>query len=304
MMVSKPRFSVIIPTFNREAFLLDAVRSAANASPENTEIIVVNDGNDFSESIKSVLNTLNVFVLKTEGSVGAGGARNQGANHATGQWLLFLDDDDLIAVGYWKSLSDFLLYGDGAHHRSYGFCHATILSDRKEMHRISNSSATNVSHVLEKRNLLRSKLAALSRGFWLSTSIFREVGGIDAQLRVNEDTDLCLKLIACGAKCYVSSFNGAIIYKGPRDQKTSKSVTKTHSSVERASYFKRIIDKHTKLLDTDKAANEWIWKRYLKMAARAKDQTAIAKLASDKTLTLKAKLFLGVYWAGIFLLRL
>ena len=304
MMVRKPRFSVIIPTFNREAFLLDAVQSAVNASPENTEIIVVNDGNDFSQSTKSVLGTLNVSMFKTVGRVGAGGARNQGAKHATGQWLLFLDDDDLIAVGYWKLLSDFLLSGDEEHHRSYGFCHFTTSNDRDEMHRISNSKATNVSDILEERNSLRSKLAALSHGFWLSTSIFREVGGIDAQLKVNEDTDLCLKLIASSAKCYVSSFNGAIIYKGPRNQKISKSVTKTHSSVERASYFERIIDKHTKLLDTDKAANEWIWKRYLKMAARAKDQTAIAKLASNKTLTLKTKLFLGVYWSGVFLLRL
>ena len=304
MMVRKPRFSVIIPTFNREAFLLDAVQSAVNASPENTEIIVVNDGNDFSESTKSVLGTLNVSMFKTVGSVGAGGARNQGAKHAIGQWLLFLDDDDLIAVGYWKLLSDFLSSGDEEHHRSYGFCHFTTSNDRDEMHRISNSKATNVSDILEERNSLRSKLAALSQGFWLSTSIFREVGGIDAQLKVNEDTDLCLKLTASSAKCYVSSFNGAIIYKGPRDQKISKSVTKTHSSVERASYFERIIDKHTKLLGTDKAANEWIWKRYLKMAARAKDQTAIAKLASNKTLTLKTKLFLGVYWSGVFLLRL
>ena len=106
-MVSEIIFSVIIPTYNREAFLLDAVRSAVNASPEHTEIIVVNDGTNFSERTKSVLGTSNVSIVKTDGGVGAGGARNHGANHATGQWLLFLDDDDLIAAGYWKSLANF-----------------------------------------------------------------------------------------------------------------------------------------------------------------------------------------------------
>ena len=303
-MVSKIRFSIIIPTYNREIYLLDAVRSAVNASPANAEIIIVNDGDDFSETTKNVLDTLNAFTLKTVGGIGAGAARNQGAKQATGQWLLFLDDDDLIAAGYWQLVSEFLLQGDETHYRSYGFCHATTSKNREEMHLISNRKATNASCFLEEKNLLRSKLAALSRGFWLSALIFKEVGGIDPQLRVNEDTDLCLKLIASGAKCYVNSFNGAIIYKGPRGPKVSKSVTKAHNAIERASYFKRIIDKHTKLLADDSAANKWIWKRYLKMAARAKKQTAIAELAENKTLTLKSKLFLGVYWYGVFLLRL
>ena len=299
-MVIKSTFSVIIPTFNREAFLLDAVRSAVNASPENTEIIVVNDGSEFSENVKSALDILNISVLKTEGGIGAGGARNQGAEHATGQWLLFLDDDDLIAFSYWKSLSEFLLKGPEEHHRSYGFCQTTILNNREKMHRIAGKKAISVSYVLEESNLLRPKLVGLSCGFWLSTTLFREVGGFDGQLRVNEDTDLCLSLIACGGKCYVSSFNGAIIYVGLRVRNISQSVTKACNAADRASYFKRIIDKHTKLLDTDKAANAWIWKRYLKMAARAKDRTAIANLAANKNLALLTKLFLAVYWTGSF----
>jgi glycosyltransferase involved in cell wall biosynthesis len=53
-MVSKIRFSIIIPTYNREIYLLDAVRSAVNASPANAEIIIVNDGDDFSETTKNV----------------------------------------------------------------------------------------------------------------------------------------------------------------------------------------------------------------------------------------------------------
>ena len=303
-MVSEIIFSVIIPTYNREAFLLDAVRSAVNASPEHTEIIVVNDGTNFSERTKSVLGTLNVSIVKTDGGVGAGGARNHGANHATGQWLLFLDDDDLIAAGYWKSLANFLVYEIESKNQSYGFCYATTSNDREEMNVISKRKVKNASFFLEGRNLLQPKLAALSRGFWVSSLIFKEVGGIDVRLRVNEDTDLCLKLIASGANCYFSSFNGAIVYKGPRDRKISQSVTKTHSAAERASYFKRIIDKNTELLKTDSAANKWIWKRYLKMAARAKDLTVIANLTTNETFALKEKLLLAAYWFGIFLLRL
>ena len=140
-------FSVIIPTFNREIFLLDAVRSAVNSRPKNAEIIVVNDGNELLESTKNILDNLNVTTLETEGGVGASEARNYGAKHATGQWLLFLDDDDLIQNGYWKTLSEFLLHGNKTHHRSYGFCSMIAESNREEMHRIANKEVKNIDYI-------------------------------------------------------------------------------------------------------------------------------------------------------------
>jgi len=49
--------------------------------------------------------TLGAVSVKTKGGLGAGAARNIGADHAREQWLLFLDDDDLIAVGYWQAVA-------------------------------------------------------------------------------------------------------------------------------------------------------------------------------------------------------
>lgn len=148
------------------------------------------------------------------------------------------------------------------------------------------------------------KMAALCRGFWLSNSIFKEVGGFDPELRVNEDTDLCLKLVASGARCYVSSFDGVIVYKGPRNSKVSKSVTKAYNASERASYFKKIIVRHSKLLEADRPANKWVWKRYLKMAARARKKSALVELAENTKLDFITKFILRTYWYIIFLSRL
>ena len=179
-MAIQSSFSIIIPTFNREIFLLDAVRSAVNARPENAEIIVVNDGNELLESTRNILDSLNVSTLKTEGGVGASDARNHGAKHATGQWLLFLDDDDLIQLDYWKSLSEFLLHGNKTHQRSYGFCSTVALSDREGMHRIANNEVESISYIYNSKGSLQSKLGGLGQGFWLSKSIYEEVGGLDA----------------------------------------------------------------------------------------------------------------------------
>lgn len=297
-------FSVIIPTYNREVYLLDAVLSAVNASPENTEIIIVNDGRQLSEATRNRLGALNAVVLKTAGGTGAGAARNLGAERATGQWLLFLDDDDLVSVEYWQSIFELLVQGDGMHYRSYGFCQTTISKDRDTMYAIANTVKSVTTSFVEEKKSLRMKMAALCRGFWLSNSIFKEVGGFDPELRVNEDTDLCLKLVASGARCYISSFDGVIVYKGPRNSKVSKSVTKEYNASERASYFKKIIGRHSKLLEADRSANKWVWKRYLKMAARARKKSALVELAENTNLDFITKFILRSYWYIIFLSRL
>jgi len=51
---------------------------------------------------------LGAMTVKTKGGLGAGAARNIGADCAHDQWLLFLDDDDLTAVGYWQAVARYI----------------------------------------------------------------------------------------------------------------------------------------------------------------------------------------------------
>lgn len=86
--------SIIIPTYNRRNFLEQAIRSCELQYGVACEIIIVDDGStDDSETFCSRLPHVRYF--KQE-NCGPGAARNLGMKHAQGEFIKFLDDDDVL----------------------------------------------------------------------------------------------------------------------------------------------------------------------------------------------------------------
>jgi glycosyltransferase involved in cell wall biosynthesis len=98
-LVDYPLVSVIIPTYNRYSYLLNAINSVKNQTYKNTEIIIVNDCSSQQEYYTNTFDGCRVLHLKenTRNIVGypcVGFVRNQGINIAKGKYIAFLDDDD------------------------------------------------------------------------------------------------------------------------------------------------------------------------------------------------------------------
>jgi len=91
-----PLISVVISSKNRHSLVLDAVASVIDQALDNVEIIVVDDCSE--PPLKSVLYEKfhdKVFCLRNETSLGGACARNRGAQFARGEYIAFLDDDDI-----------------------------------------------------------------------------------------------------------------------------------------------------------------------------------------------------------------
>jgi hypothetical protein len=91
--------SVIIPTYNRSAFLVEAVDSVLAQTYPVHEVVIVDDGSQ--EEHRRVLRQLVakspvVKVVEQTSNLGRSRARNDGMARSTGDLLLFLDDDDLL----------------------------------------------------------------------------------------------------------------------------------------------------------------------------------------------------------------
>lgn len=92
------KVSVIITTHNREKFLKQAVKSVLNQTYSNYECIIVDDASN-DENLKYLKKLTNDKIKKIyisrEESKGGNYARNKGIENCTGEFIAFLDDDDI-----------------------------------------------------------------------------------------------------------------------------------------------------------------------------------------------------------------
>jgi glycosyltransferase involved in cell wall biosynthesis len=90
--------SIVIPTRNRSALLRTTLRSALGQKGANIEVIVVDEASaDDTPSVLAGISDPRLRVIRNDRPLGLPGARNRGGGEARGEWLAFLDDDDLWA---------------------------------------------------------------------------------------------------------------------------------------------------------------------------------------------------------------
>jgi glycosyltransferase involved in cell wall biosynthesis len=92
------KVSVVIPTHNRRAWLGLTLRSVLRQHHHDLEAIVVDDGStDGTDEMLADVFDPRVRVIPHESPRGVGASRNHGAAEARGEWIAFVDDDDLWA---------------------------------------------------------------------------------------------------------------------------------------------------------------------------------------------------------------
>jgi glycosyltransferase involved in cell wall biosynthesis len=90
--------SVVMPTRNRHLLLALALRSVLHQQDVELEVIVVDEAsNDETPAMLASIGDARVRVIRNERPLGVSAARNSGAAVSRGEWLAFLDDDDLWA---------------------------------------------------------------------------------------------------------------------------------------------------------------------------------------------------------------
>lgn len=101
------KFSIIIPVYNVEQYISRCLESILKQTYRNYEVIIVNDGSkDHSYEICCKYRELDerIIVISKENQ-GVSSARNLGLQHASGDYVIFVDSDDTISPDLCKSLS-------------------------------------------------------------------------------------------------------------------------------------------------------------------------------------------------------
>jgi CDP-glycerol glycerophosphotransferase len=186
-----PRISVIVPIYNVERYLAESLESAAGQTISDLEVIMVDDGStDGSAAIAEGFAARDSrFRLLTQPNGGLSKARNTGIDAASGEYLAFLDSDDLLPLDAYERLlgaieqtgSDF---ATGNVHRlsAWGTAQARFLERTFAETRLA-------THVTRFRPLLADRTAwnkLFKRSFWDANG-FRFPEG-----RVHEDIPVIL----------------------------------------------------------------------------------------------------------------
>lgn len=110
--LKEPKISIIVPVYNVEKYVEKCLKSLANQTMQDFEIIIVNDGSkDNSEEIiknfKENHPNLQIKYLKKENG-GLASARNYGVKYATGKYISFIDSDDYVDSNLYKNLEKYM----------------------------------------------------------------------------------------------------------------------------------------------------------------------------------------------------
>jgi glycosyltransferase involved in cell wall biosynthesis len=205
-----PRISVIIPTYNRAAYLDEAIQSVLAQTFEDWELIVVDDGStDATAEVAAKYS--GKITYKRQANAGACAARNLGLACASGEYISFLDSDDrmlpnnladLLAVleqhpqvdvaygwYYWMEADGSPSYRAGPHIKN-----ATRPSPWPDAS-VRPSGTTMEGQVLPK--LLQEETMLLGTALVRRTCV-EAIGGFDRSVEFNEHWDFFLSLARRG----------------------------------------------------------------------------------------------------------
>lgn len=94
------KVSVIIPIYNVEKYIANTIKSVCAQSWRKIEVILVDDGSEDASldiAIKQLQHMIDIpYTVVRQKNLGQGVARNAGVEKASGEWLLFLDSDDVL----------------------------------------------------------------------------------------------------------------------------------------------------------------------------------------------------------------
>ena len=199
---TRPVFSVVVPTFRRRDSVLETVLSLRGQTfTDGFEVIVVVDGSD--DGSGEALRSLEVpFPLKVieQSNAGAASARNRGASEATGEFLLFLDDDmvahpELLVQHYNSQRSD----------ADTVLGHLPLHPESPEnfLSRAVGRWAENRAKKLQTKGNQLNLGDLLTGQLSIRRELFEALGGFDAEFTRNgsfgaEDTDLGWRLLQGG----------------------------------------------------------------------------------------------------------
>ncbi len=193
--MDSPVVSVVIRTKDRPKLLKQALTSLVNQTYKNFEVIIVNDGGvEIEELLDEFQNDLPIKYLTNRKPVGRSAAGNQGLQIAIGQYINFLDDDDLLYDRHLQVLID-CIQKNPKIGLVYSDCNLAFYQWREDGSLTMRSASKRLfkSKDFDRERLYQSNYIPIMTALFRK-NLLTEVGYLDQDLEVFEDWDLWIRM--------------------------------------------------------------------------------------------------------------
>lgn len=180
-----PLISVIMPVYNRKDVVMNAIDSVLAQTYDNFELIVIDDAStDGTTDLLKQINHEKVRVIFHEKNKYASGARNTGLKNSKGEYVAYLDSDNLFDERYLAAtVGAFLLLPD-----------ADALHSAQYRYETYDSKPFAVQFGSLNKSLLHNHNFVDMNCFAHKRYIYDEIGGFDETLKGADDWELILKI--------------------------------------------------------------------------------------------------------------
>lgn len=188
-----PLVSVVMPTYNDEVFIACAIQSVLDQEYKNFELIVINDGSadKTSDIVYSFVQRDPRVKLYTQVNKGVSAARNKGISLAVGEYIAFIDSDDIwLPEKLLLQMSLFQESGD----IDFISCYAAIIDKNSNLTGLRTGENLNgevLSQILSVNGIPCGSTPIVRK------SILEKLNGFDEDLKVSEDFDLWVRCAGC-----------------------------------------------------------------------------------------------------------
>jgi len=187
--------SIIIPAFNREKFIGDAIQSVIDQEYHgNIEIIISDDGSsdktiEIAESFGDKVTI--VKKPKDSKSQGAAGARNRGIKISTQPYICFLDSDDFFLAGHLKKMASSLESQPGL---GFAFCRTLEIDEEKSLILFRKWTKGHITCNDISNPAVSGNDVVNTNVFIFQRYVFDKVGVFDETFENGEDSDMWMRI--------------------------------------------------------------------------------------------------------------
>lgn len=206
-----PRVSVIIPTYNRADKVRNGIESVLAQSFENLEVIVVDDGSSdgTGQMLREAYGDRIRYFAQTNQGVSV--ARNRGIEEANGEWIAFLDSDDLWEREKLECQFEALeRYGSRC-----GACYTDVRffnhPETRTMFQLAQDNYRHEGPMGVNGDVLRllvkpggAGMVVCLSSFLARTDAVRKTRGFDSKLLYSQDSEFMFRLAMLTGFCYVN----------------------------------------------------------------------------------------------------